>query len=90
MPAEINDGAAALLIASEDAIKKYNLNPIARITTSATAGVEPRIMGMGPLHATQKIMSKAGISIKNIDLIEMNEAFCKPVFGLYARTGNGR
>jgi acetyl-CoA C-acetyltransferase len=71
----INDGAAAMLVASEDAVKKYNLKPMARIVSMAIAGVAPEIMGVGPIPATQKALQRAGLNIKDIDLIEMNEAF---------------
>lgn len=71
----INDGAACLLIASENAIKKYNLKPIARIVGSQAAGVPPRIMGIGPVPATNKLFEKLNLSFDDIDLIELNEAF---------------
>lgn len=71
----INDGAAALYIVSEDALKKYNLTPKARIVASAVVGVEPRIMGIGPVGATQKVLQKAGLSLVDMDLLEFNEAF---------------
>ena len=71
----INDGAACLLIASENAIKKYNLEPLARIVGSQTAGVPPRIMGIGPVPATNKLLEKLNLSFDGIDLIELNEAF---------------
>ncbi|WP_108482164.1 3-oxoadipyl-CoA thiolase [Oceaniglobus ichthyenteri] len=71
----VNDGAAALIIASEKAIKKYGLTPMARITGLATAGVEPRIMGIGPVPATRKLIDRLGVKITDIDLIELNEAF---------------
>lgn len=71
----INDGAACLLIASENAIKKYNLEPLARIVGSQTAGVPPRIMGIGPVPATNKLFEKFNLSFDDIDLIELNEAF---------------
>jgi len=71
----INDGAAALLIASEEALERYNLKPMARIVSSAAAGVEPRIMGMGPVPATKKALAKAGLTLDEIDVIELNEAF---------------
>ncbi len=71
----INDGAACLLIASEDAINKYNLNPLARIVGSQTAGVLPRIMGIGPVPATNKLLKKLNLTFDDIDLIELNEAF---------------
>jgi acetyl-CoA acetyltransferase family protein len=71
----LNDGAAATIIASEDAVKKYNLKPIARIVSSAVVGVEPRIMGIGPVEASNKALAKAGLTLKDIDVIELNEAF---------------
>jgi 3-oxoadipyl-CoA thiolase len=73
--AGINDGAAALLLASPEAVKKYELKPIARIISMATAGVDPAIMGIGPVPATQKALRRASLSIANMDLIELNEAF---------------
>ena len=71
----LNDGAAAILLASEDAIKKYKLTPKARIVSSGAAGVEPRIMGIGPVEAANKALAKAGLTFKDIDIIELNEAF---------------
>lgn len=71
----INDGAAAMLLASEAAVKKYNLQPIAKVIAMAVAGVDPAIMGIGPVPATQKALKRASLSIANIDLIELNEAF---------------
>lgn len=71
----LNDGAAATIIASEEAVKKYNLKPLARIVSSAVVGVEPRIMGIGPVEATNKALAKAGLTLGQIDIIELNEAF---------------
>lgn len=71
----LNDGAAATIIASEIAVKKYNLKPLARIVSSAVVGVEPRIMGIGPVEATKKALAKAGLTLDQIDIIELNEAF---------------
>ncbi|MCB4920003.1 3-oxoadipyl-CoA thiolase [Brucella intermedia] len=71
----VNDGAAALIIASEEAIKKYGLTPIARIVGGATAGVPPRIMGIGPAPATRKLCARTGIATDAFDVIELNEAF---------------
>lgn len=71
----LNDGAAATIIASEDAVKKYNLKPLARIVSSAVVGVEPRIMGIGPVQASNKALEKAGLTMDDIDVIELNEAF---------------
>ena len=71
----VNDGAAALIIASEAAVKKYNLTPKARFIGMAAAGVEPRIMGIGPAPASKKLLSRLKLSISDIDVIELNEAF---------------
>ncbi|WP_430467476.1 3-oxoadipyl-CoA thiolase [Winogradskyella ouciana] len=71
----LNDGAAATIVASEDAVKKYNLKPLARIVSSAVVGVEPRIMGIGPVEASNKALKKAGLTLDDIDIIELNEAF---------------
>ena len=71
----VNDGAAALMVVSEEALKRYNLEPIAEIVSSAAVGVSPDIMGIGPVNATFKALKRAGISIQDIDLVELNEAF---------------
>ena len=71
----VNDGSAALIIASEKAIKKYNLIPKARILSSAATGVEPSVMGIGPVSATKKVLSLSNINLANINIIELNEAF---------------
>ena len=71
----LNDGAAATIIASEDAVEKYNLKPLARIVSSAVVGVEPRIMGIGPVEAANKALKKAGLKMDDMDVIELNEAF---------------
>ena len=71
----LNDGAAAVLVASEDGIKNHSLKPMARIVSSAVVGVEPRIMGIGPVEATNKALDKAGLTLDQIDIIELNEAF---------------
>ncbi len=71
----LNDGAAATIIASEDAVKKYNLKPLAKIVSSAVVGVEPRIMGIGPVPASNKALAKAGLTMEDMDVIELNEAF---------------
>ncbi|RWE22161.1 MAG: 3-oxoadipyl-CoA thiolase [Mesorhizobium sp.] len=71
----VNDGAAALIIANESAAKKHGLTPIARIVAGATAGVPPRIMGIGPAPASQKLMSRLGLAADDFDVIELNEAF---------------
>lgn len=71
----LNDGAAALLFASEEALKKYNLKPLASIVSMGVAGVEPRIMGIGPVEASRIALEKAGLSLSDMDVIEINEAF---------------
>jgi 3-oxoadipyl-CoA thiolase len=75
----INDGAAGMLIASENAIKKYELKPIARIISMAVAGVDPAIMGIGPVPATKKALQRAKLKIHDLDFIELNEAFASQV-----------
>ena len=71
----INDGAAAMLLASDEAIKKYNLKPLAKIVSMAVAGVDPSVMGIGPVPATKKALERAGLKVSDLDLIELNEAF---------------
>jgi acetyl-CoA C-acetyltransferase len=71
----INDGAAALFLASEDAVKQFNLNPIARVAGRGIAGVDPSVMGIGPVPATQKALKRAGIGVNDLGLVELNEAF---------------
>ena len=71
----MNDGAAALILASEEAVKKYGLKPKAKILGSSVAGVEPRIMGIGPVEATHKLLKRLNLSLEDMDIIELNEAF---------------
>ncbi len=71
----INDGAAAMLLASENTVIKYGLKPLARIVSRAVAGVDPAIMGIGPVPATRKALQRAGLTVADLDLIELNEAF---------------
>jgi acetyl-CoA C-acetyltransferase len=71
----INDGAAAMLLASEEAVKLFNLQPMARVVSMGVAGVDPAIMGMGPVPSSSKALQRAGISVKDLDLVELNEAF---------------
>ena len=71
----VNDGAAAMLIASETAATRNDLKPMARIVGMVAAGVEPRVMGIGPVPATQKLLARTGLSIEQMDVIELNEAF---------------
>ena len=75
----INDGAGAVLLASADAVKKYGLQPMAKIISMAVAGVDPAIMGIGPVPATKKALQRAGLAIEDIDLAELNEAFASQV-----------
>jgi len=83
----VNDGAAALLIASGDAVKKFNLKPKVKILGMATAGVLPRIMGMGPVPATQKVLTKLGLTLDDMDIIELNEAFAAQSLGCTRELG---
>lgn len=71
----INDGAAAMLLASEEAVKQFNLQPIARIVSMGIAGVDPAIMGLGPVPASQKALKRAGLQVNDLGLVELNEAF---------------
>jgi 3-oxoadipyl-CoA thiolase len=85
--AGINDGACGLLLASEAAAKKYGLTPKARVVTSAAAGVAPRIMGIGPVPASQKALQRAGQSIGDMDVIELNEAFASQALAVLRQLG---
>lgn len=71
----INDGAAAMLLADEEAVKLFNLEPVARIVSMGVAGVDPAIMGIGPVPASRKALERAGLSVDQLDLVELNEAF---------------
>jgi 3-oxoadipyl-CoA thiolase len=73
--AGINDGAAAMLLASEDAVKRFGLKPRARVVSMAVAGVDPAIMGVGPISATRKALGRAGLDVSGLGLVELNEAF---------------
>jgi acetyl-CoA acetyltransferase family protein len=75
----LNDGAAALLIASKSAVNQYDMQPKARIVSSAVAGVEPRIMGIGPVEASRKALERVGLTLADMDVLEMNEAFAAQV-----------
>ncbi|TNF47222.1 MAG: 3-oxoadipyl-CoA thiolase [Bacteroidetes bacterium] len=83
----LNDGAAALLIASENAAKENNLKPIARIVSAAVAGVEPRIMGIGPVYASEKAFKRAGLTLADMDILELNEAFAAQVLACTRKMG---
>jgi len=84
----INDGSCAMFVASETAAAKFGLTPIARVVASSSAGVEPRVMGVGPIPAVQKLLARTGVSFKDVDFLELNEAFaaqalaCTRAFGL--------
>ena len=71
----INDGSAAIIVVSEAVVKKHNLKPLARVVAMATAGVEPSIMGIGPIYAVRKVLDRAGLKVSDIGLVELNEAF---------------
>jgi 3-oxoadipyl-CoA thiolase len=83
----VNDGAAALIIASADAAKKHGLTPIARIVGGGTAGVAPRVMGIGPAPATQKLLKRLGLTVADLDVIELNEAFASQAIAVLNELG---
>ena len=83
----VNDGAAALLLASAEAVEKYGLTPIAKVVAAATAGVPPRIMGIGPAPATQKLMERHGLKISDFDVVELNEAFASQGLAVLRQLG---
>lgn len=83
----LNDGAAALLVASEDAVNKHGMKPLARIVGAATAGVEPRIMGIGPVYASQKVLERTGLTLDQMDILELNEAFAAQVLACTRKMG---
>jgi acetyl-CoA acyltransferase len=83
----VNDGAAALLIASDEAAQRFGLTPRARILATATAGVEPRIMGMGPVPATRKVLERARLTLAQLDVIELNEAFAAQALAVLRELG---
>lgn len=83
----LNDGAVALLLASGQAIKEHNMKPLARIVGAAIAGVEPRIMGIGPVYASQKVLERAGLSLGQMEVLEFNEAFAAQVLACTRKMG---
>lgn len=83
----LNDGSAAMLIASDHAVQKFGLKPMARFVSSGVAGVEPRIMGIGPVKASEKALKKAGLSIDDMEIIELNEAFAAQVLSCTRKMG---
>ena len=86
----IVDGAAALLLASEQGVERHGLTPIGRLTHWATVGVDPSLMGMGPAPATRKVLEKAGLTLDDIDLIEVNEAFAAQYLSVEKELGLDR
>ncbi|MFC5382694.1 3-oxoadipyl-CoA thiolase [Aquipuribacter nitratireducens] len=83
----VNDGAAALLVASEAFVQRHGLEPLARVTGAASAGVPPRVMGVGPVPATEKLLGRAGLGIGDVDLVELNEAFAAQVLAVLRGLG---
>jgi 3-oxoadipyl-CoA thiolase len=83
----VNDGACGLLLASDSAVKKYGLTPRARVVAAATAGVAPRIMGMGPVPASRKVLAKTGMTIVEMDVVELNEAFAAQALAVLRELG---
>src|SRR5207253_2629507 len=83
----VNDGACALLLASEAAVKRHGLTPKVRVVAAAAAGVAPRIMGMGPVPATRKVLAKAGLSVGQMDVVELNEAFASQALAVLRELG---
>lgn len=83
----LNDGSAALLVASADAVKKYGLKPKVKIIASAATGIEPRIMGLGPVQATKKVLKRANLTLNDMDIIELNEAFAGQSLGVIRELG---
>ncbi len=83
----INDGASAVLVASEQAVARYGLQPLARVTAAATAGVEPRVMGIGPVPATRKLLARTGVAMSAVDVVELNEAFAAQALAVLRALG---
>lgn len=83
----LNDGAVALLLASGEAVKRNNMKPLARIVSAAVAGVEPRVMGIGPVMASEKALKRAGLTMKDMDIVEINEAFAAQVLACTRKLG---
>jgi 3-oxoadipyl-CoA thiolase len=83
----VNDGACALLLASDAAVKKYGLTPRARVVAAAAAGVAPRIMGMGPVPASQKVLARSGMTVGQMDVVELNEAFAAQALAVLRELG---
>jgi acetyl-CoA acyltransferase len=83
----VNDGAAALLVASERAVARYGLTPLARVTSGVSVGVPPRVMGIGPAPTTRKLLDRAGLGIGDVDLVELNEAFASQALAVLRELG---
>ncbi|MEV1290350.1 3-oxoadipyl-CoA thiolase [Micromonospora sp. NPDC049679] len=83
----VNDGAAALLVASEAAVERYGLTPLARVAGAATAGVAPRLMGIGPVPATQRLLGRLGLTVADLDVVELNEAFAAQAVAVLRQLG---
>jgi 3-oxoadipyl-CoA thiolase len=83
----LNDGACALLVASEAAVKEFGLKPVGKLIASAVAGVDPRVMGIGPVPATQKVLARAGLTLDQMDIIELNEAFAAQSLAVTRKLG---
>ncbi|WP_370894851.1 3-oxoadipyl-CoA thiolase [Janibacter sp. GXQ6167] len=83
----VNDGGAVVLLASERAVEKYGLTPIAKVSGAATAGVEPRIMGVGPIFSTRKLLDRHGLAMSDIDIVELNEAFAAQALAVTRELG---
>jgi acetyl-CoA acetyltransferase family protein len=83
----VNDGAAAIIVASRAAVERYHLTPRARVLGAATAGVPPRIMGIGPAPASEKLLDRLGLAIGNVDIVELNEAFASQSLAVLRRLG---
>lgn len=83
----VNDGAAALMLASGRAVERYGLTPLARVEGMATAGVPPRVMGMGPVFSSRKLLDRLGVGIGDIDILELNEAFAAQALACMRQLG---
>jgi acetyl-CoA C-acetyltransferase len=83
----INDGAAAVLVASDEAVHRYDLEPLARVSTGAAAGVAPEVMGIGPVSATRKLLARSAIGIGDVDVVELNEAFAAQALAVTRELG---
>jgi 3-oxoadipyl-CoA thiolase len=83
----VNDGAAALLLASAAAVERYGLTPLARVSGAASAGVPPRVMGIGPVPAVQRLLGRAGLTVADVDLVELNEAFASQALAVLRGLG---